>query len=82
MNTEFVVFERDENTPLDWRPGRAALPMGSSPVVMVSNGQQAIIPPQHHYIEDAVKFAEKIAGHKLGALRESACRWSGNAFSE
>ena len=82
MNDEFCVFERGEGDPLDWRPGRAALPTGSSPVVMVSDGNAALIPPQHHHIEDAVKYAENIAGFELPTLREQVRRWNEDAFSE
>ena len=82
MNDEFCVFERDENDSLDWRPGRAALPAGSSPVVMVNAGNAVLIPPQHHYVEDAVKYAEDIAGFELPALREQAREWNGDAFPD
>ncbi len=62
-----TVFERDERytdsekPELDWRPVRAILPAGSSPIVMVAeNGTIAEWEAQHFTIEEVAAYKAKL----------------------
>ncbi len=66
-----VIFERvlDNDTPeLDWRPMRAALPRGSSPLAIADHDGFTVHCGQDFLPQQVVELAERVSGYKAAAL--------------
>lgn len=65
-----VVFERHTDTgkpELDWRPVRAALPSGSSPLAMADRDGFSVHYGQDFLPESVIELAESVSGYKSAA---------------